>query len=40
MFTNELVSIDSYAKIEWEETAIEHLEGGEGMFGIRRNVWS
>lgn len=39
MYSNELKGIDSGKSINWEENAIKHLEGGESMFGIRRNVW-
>ena len=39
MYSDELKGIDSGKSINWEENAIKHLEGGESMFGIRRNVW-
>jgi len=39
MFSNELIAIDTGKVINWEKKAIDHLEGGESMFGIRRNVW-
>ena len=39
MYSDELKGIDSGESINWEENAIKHLEGGESMFGIRRNVW-
>ena len=39
MFSDELKGIDSGELINWEDNAISHLEGGESMFGIRRNVW-
>ena len=39
MYANELVSIKNTDNvIPWEDEAIKHLEGGEHMFNIRRNI--
>lgn len=41
MYSDELLSINN-AKIRenWASKAIEHLEGSEKMFNIRRNIWN
>lgn len=39
MYCNELVGVKSSAAVNWLEKAMVHLEGGDKMFAIRRNIY-
>lgn len=41
MYDNHLISIkNNHNVIPWDKEAIQHLEGSEDMFCIRRNIWN
>ena len=39
MYCNELMGVKSSAIVNWLEKAMVHLEGGDKMFAIRRNIY-